>query len=548
MIHLAQRPLIAGLLFALFTTMPAQKPAEPPVCKVKPGSWVEYRTITNTLKPDAPTSRRLSLKAHWEVQNGQKVEKGEVLGRTPADDPVPAPFDGVVYTRLPAGRKGVLLMSKARFRLDLPQGLVPLKGTFKWQDADNPVLPFRIAHSRKGDHYTVHLEGNDPRLAPFRPLTLQVPVTRHRHSLVIETAWIQWDRHQPFLWLERDGVVHRQDIRYGTPVGDRCPVLEGLNPGDKVLLPSPGGQMPEWEEGQVLASGDNKPPKSDSDRPEKARRKQKPATHSSGKSTGGSPLRLLKAIRPVLSVHLDKQDATPLANAISPWSTLLNTYAQHYGIPTPSAHTPPAGANAPAFQIAGRLPLPGSGRMEAWFGVDLRSFSSTDNTSIQLAWPQNGPVETHQFNNHLKMRYTHLFLGLSCNLHRWLWAQALVGMDLGHLDWEFTRQASEDGASYLNSRTSWSLSGSAPALTLGLHGRFPIHLGHTRLLTFLRVEYRWTGERSWSGQGTSDGGTLSGTWCADSSNPDGAGILLPNVGTPLKTSAHAFRLGLGIVL
>ena len=548
MIHIPFLPLIAGCMLSVVSPATLRETETPRVWKVKPGAWVEYRIITNTLKPDAPVSRRLTLDAHWEVTSGQKVEKGERLGRTATDEIVPAPFSGHVFTDLPAGRKGVLLMSRPRFRMDLPSGLNPLTGSFESLEAGHPPLPIRISTTRNGRHEAL-LEGTDPRMAPFSPLTLQIPVARHRHSLVIQTAWIQWDRHQPFLWLLREGRAQRQNIRFGTPVGDRCPVLEGLVPGDLVLLPNENGRMPHVQEGQPVSVASTSTPKN-------GRKKSRTRSHSPGKALPSSPpetrstspLGLLGSIRPVLSVSMDRQGATPLANAISPWISLLQDYANHFGMSPPPSRPPLSGSGAPAFQVAGRMPLPGSDRLEAWFGVDLRSFSSTDTTSVQLAWPNDGPLESHQYDSRLKLRYTQLFLGLSCHLHRWIWAQALVGLDMGHLSWDFTRQSGEDGTTFLSSRTHWNLSGTAPALTLGVHGRLPIRLGRTHILSFLRLEYRWTAERSWSGSGTVDGASISGTWCRDASQPEGVGALLTNGGSALKTSAHAFRLGLGFGL
>ena len=74
------------------------------------------------------------------------------------------------------------------------------------------------------------------RLAPGQPLTAQVPLSSRSDALTIPYTALLDDGGQPYVYVVKDGIAHRQDVITGPSDTQRIAIVKGLAPGDQVVM------------------------------------------------------------------------------------------------------------------------------------------------------------------------------------------------------------------------------------------------------------------------------------------------------------------------
>jgi RND family efflux transporter MFP subunit len=174
-----------------------------------------------------------------------------------ADASIRAPYSGVVLARhvvagdhVQVGGAIVTLMNDEALEIeaDVPaqrlSGLAPgvvvgaqLQDGRRMNAAVRAIIPEENPRTRtRAVRFTPELSEDAVRIAENQGVTVFIPVGMERTVISVHKDALLLDSAKPRVYLVQDGKVQPRTIIIGESLGNRFEVLEGLAPGDKVVI------------------------------------------------------------------------------------------------------------------------------------------------------------------------------------------------------------------------------------------------------------------------------------------------------------------------
>ncbi|WP_193179513.1 efflux RND transporter periplasmic adaptor subunit [Nisaea sediminum] len=174
-----------------------------------------------------------------------------------ADASIRAPFSGVVLARhvvagdhVQVGGAIVTLMNDEALEIeaDVPSqrlsGLAPgglvgvqLQDGRRLNATVRAIIPEENPRTRtRAVRFTPELTEDAVRIAENQGVTIFIPVGMERTVISVHKDALLLDSAKPRVYLVQDGKVQPRTIVIGESLGNRFEVLEGLSPGDKVVI------------------------------------------------------------------------------------------------------------------------------------------------------------------------------------------------------------------------------------------------------------------------------------------------------------------------
>lgn len=174
-----------------------------------------------------------------------------------SDATIRAPFPGVVLTRhvvagdhVQIGEAIVTLMNDEALEIeaDVPgqrlSGLTPgvpvdarLQDGRALRASVRAVIPEENPRTRsRAVRFTPELTDDAVRIAENQGVTVFIPIGNVRQVVSVHKDALLLDRTTPRVYVVRDGKAEPRSVRVGEALGNRFEVLEGLAPGDMVVI------------------------------------------------------------------------------------------------------------------------------------------------------------------------------------------------------------------------------------------------------------------------------------------------------------------------
>ncbi len=135
----------------------------------------------------------------------------------------------------------------------------------------------RLAPLAGGQEQTVTVTSVDPRqdpqtrlasvivrapagaFAPGQPLRGEIVVRQEPAATVIPRAAVLYDQEQPYVFVVQNSAAHRRDLKLGAENDDKVAVVQGLAPGDRVVVEGASA----LDDGMAVREGKAVAPKAD---------------------------------------------------------------------------------------------------------------------------------------------------------------------------------------------------------------------------------------------------------------------------------------------
>jgi multidrug efflux pump subunit AcrA (membrane-fusion protein) len=85
-------------------------------------------------------------------------------------------------------------------------------------------------------HLIIGLEDGDPRLRTGMSVVARILTHEQPDAIVVARAGVTWEQEQAFCHVVRRGQVERREVKLGRADEQRYIVLDGLAPGDRVVV------------------------------------------------------------------------------------------------------------------------------------------------------------------------------------------------------------------------------------------------------------------------------------------------------------------------